>query len=110
MTSPSALPSRELDALVEEHVMGTALTKGQRARGVRIVARPYSTDMRAMGAVLDALRERGWLVIMATTHIGWNCMVTNGMCGYDEVTLGDVDANTLPRAVCLAALAAVGGK
>lgn len=130
MTSPADLPSRELDAAVAREVMGwTGIpakafdrTLGGAARaswteshdapwtgidpvsGKALKIPHYSTDLRAMGTVLDALRERGWMYRLKFTGRDHQASIWRGA---DVVT---EEADTLPRAVCEAALAAVGGK
>lgn len=176
MTSPAALPARELDARVAREVMGLDLTAnsderiaravtsgmrssygdgridmewgGERFDRVRLVGTfnvgaegndayglalwrdrygkpwqvaierhvrewsmepaPYSTDWRAMGTVLDALRERGHGVrINDEMQDGWTVAIELHCDPHDR---HEATAGTLPRAAAEAALAAVGGK
>lgn len=138
MTSPANLPARELDALVAREVMGwcewdgeSDLTcqcgkphfysgrdwiavydpndeSGDVTRHVR-----FSQDGDSMLTVLDALRERGWRATLYAEPVdreGWVVSVSTGTVGSRDRRYLEAEAATLPRAVCEAALAAVGGK
>lgn len=121
MTSPAEFPARELDARVAREVCGipdwlihtdrspqmlTCPDTGRITGPVRAVDF-YSTDLRAMGTVLDALRERGWEFNIESSESGWTVSAFPESIKQRMVSADDP---SLPRAVALAALAAVGGK
>lgn len=121
MTDYSKIPARELDALVAREVMGWECDAGYAGepiwwRGssefVRVADFRPSTDGRAMLTVLDALRERGFIVSLFLdgsaadqSERNWTVEVYRMEECWTEST-----SHELPRAVCEAALSAVGGK
>lgn len=126
MTDYSALPAREIDALVAREVMGwTEVPDGYggtsladrlghltgfftpSSLGARCNRFRPSTNGDHMLAVLDALRGRGWTPAMRWDDGAWIAIFWPGE---DHETAGSASAATLPRAVAEAALAAVGGK
>ena len=100
--------SRELDAKVAEVVTGTAFTARDGRREYEVSPRPYSTDIEAAFEVVEKMRERGWWISMKYEPFfkGWEVMVRpKGKSIYGE------DCNeSLPMAICNAALRAVEGE
>ena len=122
--------SRELDAKVAEKVMGLEVFTSRQdwmQKGMPHIAEwaesviypafwhpkfelatvvdPYSTDIKAAWEVVEKLGEDGWIV---TLHrdFKWYCDLT--WFTEDDTASTSVEANTLPEAICKAALAAVG--
>lgn len=97
----SDLPAgRELDVLVAARVMSLAIPAPSSIREWRPVQ--YSTAWEGMRLVVERMRELGWWVDL-TLRDEWQCKF-HGYPRPREI-LGSSD--TLPHAVCLAALAAV---
>lgn len=115
-------PSRELDALVAEKVMGEAY----RPYAQILTTYPsksvpetpfYSSDIAAAWQVVEKLRSMGKSFILSwdarpacksyycSNHDGENLM-TRGFSQSDEYI--DEEADSAPLAICLAALKAVG--
>lgn len=96
-TNISSLPaSRELDALVAEHVMHQPIDKFALAQGVLYNIPPYSTSIAAAWEVVEKLAVVGSAVLKKEN--GWICVLG----------LETADANTAPLAICRAALKVVG--
>jgi len=124
---------RELDALVAEKVMGADWMREHypammRVGGARLA--PFSTDIAAAWRVVEALREKGGCFACFENRYGdsysggeWSAYFgvnaegamagawagdTECMLYWDNPVPGHVAAKTLPLAICLAALEAVG--
>lgn len=128
-STPPPKPSRELDALVAEKVMGfkilsnweTGVPKhvidaNQCEVDVAQFPKPYSTDIAAAWEVVLAMEARGFCFTLISTPAGkmatfytpkqreeWDSIPT--MKG--SVPL-QVQADTAPHAICVAALKVVG--
>jgi len=122
------MTDRELDAMVAEHVMGwyrTAMDWFVRKGKFRREPKPYSTDIAAAWLVVEAMRERGWSVFIDDMPDGASAQVVNLNCEHhaDEHDTGSYASGTFrggycalseakapkaPRAICLAALRALG--
>jgi hypothetical protein len=107
------LSPRELDARVAERLFDWTITYlGEHgALGIRAghsVTKDvpsYSFDPAAMMEVFNELVRRGFGVAMGNGHASVWCRIDSRQVLTVE-SLGYADAPTLPRAVCLAALAA----
>lgn len=96
-------PGRELDALIAEKVMG--LASGRHLLGPD---KPYSTSIEAAWEVTEKMLERntGTMRVQAVSN---SFGVTFEHWGDDEnVVKGFHRSSTLPHAICLAAIKAVG--
>ena len=106
---------RELDALVAVEVMGwTRQRLGQWVKpdGGPTIAEPnrYSTTGDGMLEVLERMRGLGWIGVckVSTDTRSYARFSRNARPGETHAVNGkDVEADTLPHAVCLAALEAV---
>ena len=109
--------SRELDARVAEKVMGLYPVRhcGKLYEFARkdpnaplniVRLSHYSTDIRAAFEVVEKLGEDGWIV---TLHrdLKWFCDLV-WFTADDTTWLPTTEADTLPEAICLAALKTVG--
>lgn len=130
--APRELSDRELDCLVAERVFGYRRVKDESRdyhgiqHGGEYLAPPtipdedlwrylpasgpisfgyfvghscrYSSDPAAMMQVLKTMDDRGYEVYISNTPTGWRCSM---------LPWPDFDDKSLPRAICLAALAAV---
>lgn len=98
-TDYNAMTDEQLAVLVAERVMGwdDMVLARERARGWRPAA-----DWADAGRVLEKMWEGGWLWMMEHTDAG--------RCGYVRAGVGTharSTADTVPRAICIAALKAV---
>lgn len=101
MTIPAG---RELDVLVAARVMRLAIPAPSSIREWRPIQ--YSTTWEGMRLVVERMRELKWLCQMQQQEDGkWEAVFMNEDWE-DEIKWAD----SLPRAVCLAALAAVESK
>lgn len=115
------MTDRELDALVAEKVMGWTLVKGDRERGSPIANElgglagmmcgtipRYSTTGDGMLAVIEAMHKRGWSCSAEGPDLFGGCWAEFSQMEGKMMRGPDGDADSLPRAVCLAALQALG--
>lgn len=72
----------------------------------------YASDPAAMMQVIEKMRDNGWTVSMTVYPAGskFLVIVTAQHPSKSSLDLICKDADTLPRAVCLAALKALGGE
>lgn len=66
--------------------------------------RPYSIDPAAAWQVVERMREDGWQCVISSRADGWYVLFERG---HDSI---DAEADTMPLAVCRAALAAITSK
>ena len=113
--------SRDLDAQVAEKVMGFSILIADKpmlgfiGQGdpywLDAYKQPrmtpfYSTDIKAAFEVVEKLGKDGWIV---TLHRDFNWYCDLAWLTEDDTTWTSADAaDTLPEAICLAALKAVG--
>jgi hypothetical protein len=92
--------SRQIDALVAEHVFGF---RPPHARGMRFMPRRYSTDIESAWRVVEkmAAPPTNW------TFGVWADGTLQAQSGGESF---EISAATAPMAICLAALQAVGVK
>ena len=102
------MTDRELDAKVAEHLFGLPTED-------LYLPHPYSSTGDGMLAVVEAMRGRGWSMQANTspaqTPVVWFSKVDHTKALTDAAHYQGqavADADTLPRAVSLAALRAVG--
>lgn len=104
-------PGAELDALVAEKVMRLPAS-------IHSLAKPpygdYSRNWLAMGVVVEAMREKGYGIILKNKGAieFWRCYLCvnspAGLSGQLEWSPGTItEAPTAPEAVCKAALLAL---
>jgi hypothetical protein len=113
---------REMDAMVAKHVMGLRgaaeggwsdprhLSDGRVLPG--LTPRPYSTSIAVAWAVVEKMGERGFHCRIVTPfypgrpyHVGFTPHGTTGWNGRHD---HEGSADTMPHAICLAALRACG--
>lgn len=108
MTDYDAMTDEQLAALVAERVMGWKLSPAKawwcRPDSDAIAVEDWrpATSWADAGRVLEKMREGGWLWMMEHTDAG--------RCGYVRAGVGTharSTADTVPRAICIAALKAV---
>lgn len=97
-------PGRELDALVHERVMGMSefaqFSREIWAQGDETSLPHYSTDIKAAWDVVIHLQGMSFGVMRLA---GLNSY--QAMCGQEH---GWIDGESVPHAICLAALKAIG--
>ncbi len=112
---------RELDALVAEKVMGIELTITSQGHPyfrdgtlLRVPIAHYSTDIAAAWQVVEKMRDLGYWCQMRNefeAHDGPDCwagFTPHSTTGWNGRPDHWTQAETLPLAICLAALKAVG--
>lgn len=108
-------PSRELDALVAEKVMGeqvrgTWIIDGVRPDGIpnrQCPVEHYSSDIAAAWEVVEKL-DGEWK-LQGHEGLGWEAGFDSSTGGMDAVIVSvEAMADTAPLAICVAALKAVG--
>ena len=104
------MTNRELDALVAEKVMGWRRREGRWLVPDRVYSRRncprYSTSIAAAWQVVERFEERVAIEGPVTTSDIWRCSIWTS---WDENRESSVaDTTSAPRAICLAALRAVG--
>ena len=105
--SLAALTDREIDALVVERIMEWTIRGHYYCDGGEPIwavgaFRP-SEEIAAAFAVVEMMREPGWEVVICASRVRWD--VTFGRDQEDAQAYAD----TVTRAICLAALSAMNG-
>lgn len=96
---------RELDGLIAEKVMGLKVY-GQfheTNRGVRIHVPRYSTNIEDAWLVVEKLKDKVDIGFFNDSLGNWNCKILDK----SDWSLTEIEAETAPLAICLAALKAV---
>ncbi len=113
-------PGRTLDALVAEKVMGFYVHRGEDGPDgyvsynteykSRFLLDQYSTEITAAWEVLEVLRSQGWSFSVSSPYKlaggdqhAWRCTLD-----HKADTDYEVEADSAPHAICLAALKACG--
>lgn len=107
------MTDRELDALIAERVMGATrdadgFYEWPNSQYASYEAPDYTSNIRMAFEVVEAMRERGWYFscIVAKDWISAAFVLEEE--GHDPKASEEF-ADTLPRAICLAALRATDG-
>jgi len=107
---------REIDALVAEHVLEIPVEDHGFSRftvkvgSSKLAVPPYSTDIAAAWDVVEKLQESGFCFFIETRGKLSQCSVEVFLTGKPSAVFdtGEVFADTVPMAICLAALKAKG--